>query len=237
MIKTFALVASAAFGIFAASSAQAADFVVVDSFNGSNPNGPFTYTYTNAGTTALLGTESTSGSLVVLSNGASEIPNQAFIVKNTGDTFTSGTVIYRNDYLNLDPQGNTSVDVVFTAPVSGVYNLSGSFITDDTGTNFHDVSVTAGGVTFKYDDLTGPGQSDPFSGTFALDKGQTIDFAVINRGSPYNLGTGLQATISTDAVIPGAVPEPATWALMVLGFGMVGFGLRYRRSPAKVSFA
>lgn len=28
----------------------------------------------------------------------------------------------------------------------------------------------------------------------------------------------------------GSVPEPATWAMMLLGFGMIGFGLRYRRS-------
>lgn len=33
----------------------------------------------------------------------------------------------------------------------------------------------------------------------------------------------------------GAVPEPATWAMMLLGFGMIGFGMRYgvRRSHAK----
>jgi hypothetical protein len=29
----------------------------------------------------------------------------------------------------------------------------------------------------------------------------------------------------------GAVPEPATWAMMILGFGMVGMGLRLRRRP------
>jgi hypothetical protein len=30
----------------------------------------------------------------------------------------------------------------------------------------------------------------------------------------------------------GAVPEPATWAMMILGMGMVGFGLRMRRRTA-----
>lgn len=36
----------------------------------------------------------------------------------------------------------------------------------------------------------------------------------------------------------GAVPEPSTWAMMLLGFGMVGFGLRNRRKPTvRVTYA
>jgi len=33
-------------------------------------------------------------------------------------------------------------------------------------------------------------------------------------------------------VAAAAVPEPATWAMMILGMGMVGFGLRMRRRTA-----
>jgi hypothetical protein len=43
-----------------------------------------------------------------------------------------------------------------------------------------------------------------------------------------------------DVVSVSAVPEPATWAMMMLGFGMVGYGLRSRRKAivaTKVSFA
>lgn len=36
----------------------------------------------------------------------------------------------------------------------------------------------------------------------------------------------------------GAVPEPATWAMMLMGFGMVGFALRgRRRQNVRVSYA
>jgi hypothetical protein len=43
--------------------------------------------------------------------------------------------------------------------------------------------------------------------------------------------TGVTGTIGGG--IPGSVPEPATWAMMILGFGMVGAGLRMsRRAPA-----
>lgn len=37
--------------------------------------------------------------------------------------------------------------------------------------------------------------------------------------------------------IAAAVPEPATWAMMLLGFGMIAGVARYRRRSAKVSFA
>ncbi len=37
----------------------------------------------------------------------------------------------------------------------------------------------------------------------------------------------------TDNFAINAVPEPATWALMMLGFGAIGFGMRRRRSSAK----
>jgi len=32
---------------------------------------------------------------------------------------------------------------------------------------------------------------------------------------------------------PGGVPEPASWALMILGFGAVGASLRRRRMAAR----
>jgi hypothetical protein len=35
-------------------------------------------------------------------------------------------------------------------------------------------------------------------------------------------------------VATAPVPEPATWAMMILGMGMVGMGLRLRRRPATV---
>jgi len=34
-----------------------------------------------------------------------------------------------------------------------------------------------------------------------------------------------------------AVPEPATWAMMLVGFGMIGTAMRYRRRSTKVAIA
>jgi hypothetical protein len=65
--------------------------------------------------------------------------------------------------------------------------------------------------------------SGTFPGGTTFD-GRTANFAfdVLNVGEATGPGGG-------------AVPEPATWAMMILGFGMIGFGMRYsmRKSNAK----
>jgi hypothetical protein len=48
--------------------------------------------------------------------------------------------------------------------------------------------------------------------------------------------TALSAQEVANLTPPSAVPEPATWFMMLLGFGMIGFAMR-RRTNIKVSFA
>ena len=38
-----------------------------------------------------------------------------------------------------------------------------------------------------------------------------------------------QSGFSNSILIPGGVPEPATWAMMLMGFGAVGYAMRRRR--------
>lgn len=45
--------------------------------------------------------------------------------------------------------------------------------------------------------------------------------------------TGGSGTLSLTA----AVPEPATWAMMLVGFGAVGFSMRRKRTPAAAAIA
>lgn len=48
-----------------------------------------------------------------------------------------------------------------------------------------------------------------------------------NLNNPF-LGNG---TLTISNVVAG-VPEPATWAMMILGFGLIGATMRYRRRDA-----
>jgi hypothetical protein len=71
--------------------------------------------------------------------------------------------------------------------------------------------------------------------------GGTVDAPTFTSGS-YTLTDYSDESISYNLTIGSAalpaVPEPASWALMILGFGAVGSAMRYRRSAkAKVQFA
>lgn len=56
----------------------------------------------------------------------------------------------------------------------------------------------------------------------------TLDFVVQELGS----GTGLRVDNLTGraTALDDAIPEPATWALMIAGFGLAGIALRSRRT-------
>jgi Domain of unknown function (DUF4394)/PEP-CTERM motif len=90
-------------------------------------------------------------------------------------------------------------------------------------------------------------------GATGVNFGARTSFDIANNGSTFalngntlysvNLATGAFTSLgNTDRALFGltaAVPEPATWGLMILGFGVVGSALRSRngRRTAKVSFA
>lgn len=75
----------------------------------------------------------------------------------------------------------------------------------------------------------------PSSGFAALLDGQAAlriiqtNQTVVRYGSP---------TLTIDYNMGGAVPEPASWAMMIAGFGMIGGAMRRRqRQQARVAYA
>jgi hypothetical protein len=81
-----------------------------------------------------------------------------------------------------------------------------------------------------------------------LQLGADVDNDDINED--YRLDTGLLADGSYTLTFVGngsgsfggavafsAGPEPATWGMMLLGFGAVGFAMRRRRRPALLQVA
>ena len=85
-------------------------------------------------------------------------------------------------------------------------------------------------------------QIGTFSPTSTSWTSQNLSFIANGRsGSLVFSGNdvGGDHNVGFDAVsVTGAVPEPATWAMMIAGFGMIGVGVRSRRKmSARVAHA
>lgn len=122
----------------------------------------------------------------------------------------------------------------FSADIAALYTRSSgalglgllSLIIDGVVVDSHDFGGVAGGpVTLR----------STLGGTVNLDAGQhTIALQSTRSFAP---GRGVASQYFDNVSLnTAAVPEPATWALMILGFGLVGASLR-RRQQAGVRFA
>jgi hypothetical protein len=95
--------------------------------------------------------------------------------------------------------------------------------------------VATGNVSTSYTfDTTGATRTDmgwtPFTYNFVADGGTTTLSFTSSIGGAY--GAALDAVSVSDAV-----PEPATWALMILGFGAIGGAMRRRTAAARPRLA
>lgn len=143
-------------------------------------------------------------------------------------------------YISLDGDGNGFTDT-FQAMLNGTTFLSGAFDLGGGGSNV--LFTSPAGTTFT---VTPVGNGSPtfggglasFSTTLNLIEGlNTLSFSFIGplQGAGDE-GWGINSVL-VDGNAVAAVPEPATWAMMILGFGLVGATLRYRRRSTKVAFA
>lgn len=123
--------------------------------------------------------------------------------------------------------GGSQAHAVFTKAGGGAFNLNSVDITD--GAN------SASGGMF---DLTWFDGVDTFTETFVLDWERGLQTFAFNKTNIlwFSLGTSGWAggnlqfdNVALDAPVVSGVPEPASWALMITGFGLAGTALRQRR--------
>ncbi len=80
------------------------------------------------------------------------------------------------------------------------------------------------------------GSYDTFSQTFATMIGSTYTYSFRYSTSTMNAPSGFR--VDVDANVPGSVPELATWGMMMLGFGSVGYAMRRgTKISARIRFA
>ncbi|OHB31284.1 MAG: hypothetical protein A2790_01845 [Phenylobacterium sp. RIFCSPHIGHO2_01_FULL_69_31] len=126
------------------------------------------------------------------------------------------------------PQGGTDVTTGLVNPVSVI-----------DGSTFFSMNFTNFGVGETFSWLLDVDQADPFAtptvlGSDLIGALVYVDFSNGLRGSGLiqavagNDDAG-QLVITTFTPTPG-IPEPSTWAVMILGFGLAGAALRRRTS-------
>ena len=119
-----------------------------------------------------------------------------------------------------------------SASVIGLFlNNSGSDLTGGTTNGFTFTPAASGSFARNRNNVlefmgTTPGSYDIFSQNFATAIGSnyTLRFIYLNS---FSIPNGFRVDAS-DATV-GAIPEPATWTMMLIGFGAMGVSLRRRR--------
>jgi len=132
--------------------------------------------------------------------------------------------------LHPGPDGEFAV-VRFTAPAAGTASITAEFRGQDTTGTSSDAHVLFNGVSLFDAFVEGNGDFSavPVDRTLALNKGDTIDFAVGfgSNGTFFGDSTALAALIQLNPV-----PEPGTLTLLTLG--VIGLAARVKGVAANV---
>jgi PEP-CTERM motif len=149
---------------------------------------------------------------------------------------------FANLYFDIDPLNGNGSDLGFeitndrafvpgqsgySSTLAGLdYALSGDGLSIEFSIENDLFMMPISGLTYW------PGQQFPvLGGDIVLRLSQSFGYSVAG-GATYGNDRLGRVTLSA-----GAVPEPATWAMMIAGFGLVGAGMRRRATKVAVRFA
>jgi len=162
------------------------------------------------------------------------------LVAVTAATFVGGAAPAAILTVTITRSDSTIADMFTFDAASGVNNAAPGFLffnllSSTAGNNAMFIGQYNVGLGAKF-----PGQNRVQPITFGdiyvqqiwSGTGFALNFA---PGQTYTSDTVTNTTLRVSGVSSG-VPEPATWAMMVGGFGMMGAAMR-RRQRTKVSFA
>lgn len=160
----------------------------------------------------------------------------------------SATVIvagsgWQDDSLTTANASTTSSPWTFTVTGPAVFSVSDAFIVGDIYKLFDTATSTLLATSTFFAGLAGDVQSGttgPAGGTFgpAWQNVTFSKFAYTLAAGTYSFtitgdgAGGLPAGLGVRLDLIGGVPEPTSWAMMILGFGLAGTALRRRHAFA-----
>jgi hypothetical protein len=183
-----------------------------------------------------------SANIVIVSGSVPQNPDENVLLNSgTSGTTLSGTTNQTNSlvtFQGLESLTEPSNGQARIEAVDGSYTSLTFFLTDPTKSfgraEFNLNTLASGMATITATDQFGT----VFTQTFAVGgNGQNFFNLVANSGeaiktvsisSTAQIGDTRQIRLG-GVGLTSAVPEPATWSMLILGFGMVGAGMRLRR--------
>ena len=231
-----------------AASAEAATYDLSSDFsNAANPNGVWSFTkgsillshYPQPVDSNTLNPAAANG---YWGTGAN-FWSAPFVIQASQDG--SATAPYSsNDFLTGDviahstnPGSGDPLFINWTAPSAGVVNLTSSvWYGHSPVTRSVDISAMLGamvlGTVTVNNAIARPNALTALSySNLAVNAGDVLAFRFMaSSGQQYGAIAGISEVIDfTPNINPPTVPEPATWAMLIAGFGVVGVASRRRR--------
>ncbi len=181
-------------------------------------------------TTPLNGLQTALAGLT--SNSIVNSPNSNSLIFNV--TPVDGLAVFSMTGAQLSGSQNDNYNITFNNAAEAttiVINVTGSF-TEGNGENFNGNTFLNEHVIWNFDDATNVSVKQWHGAVLAGD-------ATVTNNSPMEgflyaenfTGHGELHDFPFEGNVPGAVPEPSTWAMMAIGFAGLGFlGFRSRKT-------
>jgi PEP-CTERM motif len=172
-----------------------------------------------------------------------------FIIRTTISGSATGGGYSDNDFLAGDvivhgPNDGSFVSINWTAPGAGSISFSSAlWYAHSPVTRSQDISAFLGATSLGgasvFNGITRGASITSLTGSsLAVASGDVLSFRFAKTtGQQFGSLTGIDATVDFSPSSIGAVPEPASWALMILGFGLVGSAMRRRSNVGRLGFA
>jgi choice-of-anchor A domain-containing protein len=204
---------------------------------GLSGNSNFTSTLNSQKTSLINSLTSLSSNLKALTaTGAVSTANNALTY-----TATSGLNVLNLTVDQINQYAQNYIDIVSPTGTTTVINVSGS---GTISRNFNSTS-SANNIIWNFYDATSltlgnwQGSVLAVNADFVKDQSGAINGAVVAKNASNYAEVhsySFQGDLSSVGGSVSAMPEPATWAMLILGFGLIGFAMRRRRAtiPAPI---
>jgi len=152
---------------------------------------------------------------------------------NDNDFLTGDVVVHSNN-------NGSPVTITWTAPSAGSIALASSvWYAHSVVTRSDDITALLGatslGSVTVANGITRANQLTLANGSYTVAQGEVLSFSFSKTaGQEFGSIAGISATIDFTADV-SAAPEPASWAMMIVGFGVAGIAMR-RRPNTRLSY-